>query len=103
MNRSLSPQTNPTGLTAAAGAIYAVVQWGWTASGHKGSVSPIVVAIAFAVASLFARFYVTPTSDPRDAIGRPLAPLPATEPAQVPGGQPPASGAVTVVLPSQPR
>ena len=99
MNRSLHPATNPTGLIAGAGAVYAVAQWAWTAAGNKGTVSPIVVAIAFAVAALLTRFVVTPLADPKDAIGRPLAPLPEPVVTVAPGTQ---TSAVTVVQPKVP-
>lgn len=99
MTRSLSPQTNPTGLTSAAGALYVVVQWAWTATGHKGVVSPIVVALAFTVVSLLTRYYVTPVSDPRDPIGRPLAPLPEPVITAQPSTQ---TSAVTVLMPPVP-
>lgn len=110
MNRILSPVTNPTGWVAGAGTIYAIVQWAWTASGNKGTASPVVVAIALAVAALFTRFYVTPTADPKDAIGHPLAPLP--EPVLAPpssqggsttGGKMVSGGtSSTIVIPRQP-
>lgn len=110
MNRVLSPQTNPTGLASGAGALFALVQWIWTATGHRGSVSPVVVAVAFSFVALITRFVVTPTKDPHDQIGRPLAPLPdpVAEPPSSQGGNT-AGGKMasagtpsTIVIPRQP-
>jgi hypothetical protein len=90
--RGLSPTLNPTGLTAVGGAVYIIAQWGWTASGHTGEVSPIIIAAAFSVLSWVTRFIVTPNADPKDSIGRPLVPMAQDVPPK--GTTPP-----TVVLP----
>jgi hypothetical protein len=100
VSRALSPQTNPTGLASAAGALYVIVQWAWTETGHKGTASPVVVALAFTIVSLITRYYVTPVADPRDPLGRPLVPLPPPKPLswQETG----TSSSVTVVQPKIP-
>lgn len=75
--RSLNPATNPTGWLAAIGAVYAVAVMSYNAFNGFGILDPGVIASAVgAVLALFARQVVTPVADPKDASGRPLAPVP---------------------------
>src|SRR5258708_6444984 len=96
MKRALSPSTNATGLGAAAAAIYAAVIMVWHATHHAGVIDPqVLVAAIGAAAFVYARFRVTPISDPRDGNGKPLAPAVPAVPAPpsnvtvVPGQPPP--------------
>lgn len=73
MKRALSPSTNPTGIGAAAAAIYAAVVMVWNATHHQGVIDPqVIVAALGAAAFLYTRFRVTPLADPRDGNGNPL-------------------------------
>ncbi len=73
MKRALAPSTNATGLGAAAAAIYAAVVMVWHAAHHAGVIDPqVLVAAIGAAAFVYARFRVTPVSDPRDGNGQPL-------------------------------
>jgi hypothetical protein len=84
VNRALSPQLNPTGLGAAAAAIYAAVVMIWNATHSHGVIDPqVIVAAVGAAAFLYARFKVTPVADPRDGNGKPLTPPPAAQPSNV--------------------
>jgi len=70
VKRALSPTLNPTGLMAAAGAVYAAAVMIWNATHHHGVIDPaVIVAAAGAVAALLARQVVTPVADPRDGNG----------------------------------
>lgn len=70
MSRLTSPSLNPTGLMAAAGAVYAAVVMITNAYHHKGVIDPqVIVAAVGAVAALLTRQVVTPVADPRDGNG----------------------------------
>jgi hypothetical protein len=73
VKRVLSPALNPTGIGAAAAAIYAAVVMIYHAVHHAGVIDPqVLVAAAGAAAFLYARFKVTPVADPKDGNGQPL-------------------------------
>ena len=73
MKRSLSLNLNPTGLMAAAGAVYAAVAMIWNACHHHGIINPsVIIAAVGAVAALLTRQVVTPVADPKDGNGQPL-------------------------------
>src|SRR5262245_11073138 len=108
MKRVLTPSLNPSGLGAAAAAIYAAVIMVWHAAHHQGVIDPQVLAAGAGAAWLiYTRFKVTPVADPRDHNGNPLhGPLAADSgskpaPAAVPPPALPPTGTVTVV-PGQP-
>lgn len=70
MKRAVSPTLNPTGLMAAAGAVYAAAVMIWNATHHHGVINPaVIVAAVGAVAALLTRQVVTPVADPRDGNG----------------------------------
>jgi len=70
VKRALSPTLNPTGLMAAAGAVYAAAVMIWNATHHHGVINPaVIVAAVGAVAALLTRQVVTPVADPRDGNG----------------------------------
>lgn len=73
MKRMLSPASNPAGLMAAAGALYAAVVMILNAYHHQGVIDPqVIVAALAAMAALLTRQKVTPVKDPRDGNGVPL-------------------------------
>ncbi len=77
MKRVLSPSLNPTGLGAAAAAIYAAVVMIWNSTHHHGVIDPQVIVAALGAAwLLYSRFKVTPTADPKDGNSKPLTPPP---------------------------
>ncbi len=77
ISRLLSLSTNPAGLLAAAGAIYAATVMITNAYHHHGIIDPeVIVAAIGAVGALFARQLVTPVADPKDPNGNPLVPVP---------------------------
>jgi hypothetical protein len=77
MKRALSPHLNPTGLTSAAAAIYAVAVMIVNAYHHHGILDPqVIVAALAAVAALLTRQVVTPVGDPKDGNGNPLTSAP---------------------------
>lgn len=81
LNRLMSFSTNPAGLVAAAGAIYAATVMITNAVHGHGVIDPeVVVAAVGAVASLFVRQNVTPVADPKDRNGNPLTPVPLLPP-----------------------
>lgn len=83
---TLSITTNPTGLTAGAGAIYAAAVMIYNAHYHHGVISvPVIVAAVAAVAALLTRQIVTPVAAPRDGAGTPLVPALAEAPVPAPG------------------
>lgn len=74
VKRALSPNLNPTGIGAAAAAVYAGVVMILNAVNHHGVIDPQVILAAIgAAAFLYTRFKVTPVADPRDGNGAPLA------------------------------
>lgn len=74
--RALSLSTNPAGLMAAAGAVFAAAVMITNAvNGHGVIDSTVVVSAIAAVAALFTRQVVTPVADPKDPVGRPLVPV----------------------------
>jgi hypothetical protein len=76
LNRILSPSLNPTGLSAAAGVIYAAGVMIDHVIRHQGVFSaPVAVAGVAAVLALLTRFVVTPVADPKDGSGKPLVPV----------------------------
>jgi len=95
MIRLLSPSLNPTGMTAAAGAVYAGAAMLYNAYYHHAVFSvPVFIALIAAVASLLTRQVVTPVRDPKDGAGNVLVPAPAA-----PAGPPPGGGSVRVLGP----
>lgn len=81
--RILNPATNPAGLLAAAGAVYAAAVMIYNVVNHHGVIdTAVIVAAIGAVGALFTRQAVTPTADPKSADGVPLVPAapPAAEP-----------------------
>lgn len=100
--RLLHPKLNPTGLTAAAGAVYAAAAMIYSAYKHGGVISlPVIIAAIGAVAALLTRQVVTPVADPLDGAGRPLVPVPEVPVPPVPA--PAAAGTGNVrVAPPQP-
>lgn len=73
--RTLSPNTNPAGLLAAAGAVYAAAVVIYNAFNHHGVFQPeVIVAAIGAVGALFTRQLVTPVKDPKDGNGTALVP-----------------------------
>jgi len=85
VKRYLSPNLNPAGLMAAAGAVYAAAVMIYNVIHHHGVLSaPVIVAAVSAVLALLTRQVVTPVADPRDGNGQPLtaaAPAPLQAPA----------------------
>ena len=82
MKRLASPRLNPTGLMAAAGAVYAAAVMIYNATHHHGVIDPqVIVAAVGAVAALLARQVVTPVADPRDGNGDALVRAAAAVPA----------------------
>ncbi len=74
--RVLSPVTNPTGLLASAGIIYAAAVMIVNAVNGHGVIDPsVIIAAIAAVGALLARQVVTPVADPRNGAGTPLAPV----------------------------
>lgn len=86
--RALSPNTNATGLGAAAAAIYAAVVMIVNVTHHTAAIDPqVVIAAVGAAAFLYTRFKVTPLADPRDGNGQPLTPAsPTPAPPPAPAG-----------------
>lgn len=75
MKRLLSPSLNPTGLTAAVAALWALGTGVWNVVHHHGAIDPQVIVAALAsVSALLTRQVVTPVTDPKDGAGRPLGP-----------------------------
>lgn len=85
MKRALTLNTNPTGLGAAAGTIYAAAVMVYNAVNHHGVINPeVIIAAVGAAAFLYSRFLVTPVADPKDGDGQPLVtatPAPPAPPA----------------------
>jgi hypothetical protein len=76
--RLLQPALNPTGLMAAAGAIYAAVVMVTNAvHGHGVIDTNVILGAVAAAAGLYARAKVTPVADPKDGNGNPLVAAPA--------------------------
>ncbi len=76
--RVLSPVTNPAGLLAAAGAVYAAAVMIYNVVNHHGVIdTAVIVAAIGAVGALFTRQVVTPVADPKDGNGNPLVPATA--------------------------
>jgi hypothetical protein len=94
VKRALSPTYNATGLASAVAAIYAAVVLVINIVNHKAAFDPqVIVAAVSAAAFLYARFRVTPISDPKDGNGNPLVPgivLPTSMPPPAPAVAPPA-------------
>ncbi len=89
--RALNVSTNPAGLLAAAGAVYAAAVMIYNAVTHHGVIDTgVIVAAVGAVGALLARQVVTPVADPKNGAGVPLVPL-----------VPPVPGAITVI-PAEP-
>lgn len=83
--RSLSLTTNPAGLLATAGAVYAAAVMIYNAVNHHGVIDTnAIVAAVGAVGALLTRQVVTPVSDPKNGAGVPLVPAPALPLAQAP-------------------
>lgn len=98
--RLVNPATNPNGYIAAAGAVYAVAAMAYNAANGHGIINPTVIVSALgAVGALFARQYVTPVSDPKDAGGNAL--VAQFNPATGTGGavMPPASPSMEAASP----
>ncbi len=76
LNRALNLSTNPAGLLAAAGAVYAVAVMVTNAAQNHGIIDPeVIVAAIAAVGALCTRQLVTPVADPRGRDGSPLGPV----------------------------
>lgn len=74
--RALNVSTNPAGLLAAAGVIYAAAVMIVNAVNHHGVIDTnVIVAAVGAVAALFTRQAVTPVADPKNGAGVPLVPV----------------------------
>lgn len=96
--RALSPATNPAGLTAGAGAIFAAAVMIYNAVNHHGVIDPaVLVAAVGAVLALLTRQYVTPVADPKNGAGVPLVPVVPTIPTI-----PPPVPSPTVAVPQLP-
>jgi hypothetical protein len=82
LSRLVNPVTNPNGLIAAAGAVFAAAVMIYNAVNHHGIIDPAVIVAALgAVGTLLARQVVTPVADPKDGNGNPLVPAsPAAAP-----------------------
>jgi hypothetical protein len=79
VRRLLHPALNPTGLTAAAGAVFAAAVMIYNAYTKHGVINvPVILAAITAVAALLTRQVVTPIADPVDGAGRPLVPAPGS-------------------------
>jgi hypothetical protein len=111
--RALNVNTNPAGLLAAAGVVYAAVIMVYNAINHHGVIDTnVIVAAVGAIAALLTRQVVTPVTDPKNGAGVPLVPagsLTSLAPGQytqtasgavIP--EPPTSGSSTVVVTAPP-
>jgi hypothetical protein len=86
--RALNVNTNPAGLLAAAGVIYAAAVMIYNAiHGHGVIDTNVIVAAVGAIAALLTRQVVTPVADPKNGAGVPLVPV---TPTMVPPTVPPA-------------
>lgn len=76
--RALNVSTNPAGLLAAAGVVYAAAVMIYNAVQHHGVIDTnVIVAAVGAVAALLTRQVVTPVADPKNGAGVPLIPVTA--------------------------
>ena len=74
--RALNVNTNPAGLLAAAGVVYAAAVMIYNAVHHHGVIDTnVIIAAVGAVAALFTRQVVTPVADPKNGAGVPLVPV----------------------------
>lgn len=74
--RALNVNTNPAGLLAAAGVVYAAAVMIYNAVQHHGVIDTnVIVAAVGAVAALLTRQVVTPVADPKNGAGVPLIPV----------------------------
>jgi hypothetical protein len=73
VKRTLSPVTNPAGLSAAGMAVYAAAVMIYNTANHHGVINvPVIIAAVAAVAAWYTRQKVTPVADPKDGNGAPL-------------------------------
>lgn len=80
--RALNASTNPAGLLAAAGLVYAAVVMIYNAVNSHGVVDTnVIIAAVGAVGALLTRQAVTPVADPKNGAGVPLVPAPPVPPA----------------------
>lgn len=74
--RALNVNTNPAGLLAAAGVVYAAAVMIYNAVQHHGVIDTnVIVAAVGAIAALLTRQVVTPVADPKNGAGVPLVPM----------------------------